>query len=58
LFLQGGRDYLVGRKNNNSVDLNRDFPDLDEVFFDNERAHLRRNNHLLEQLDSLEHEVR
>ncbi|XP_076061640.1 carboxypeptidase E-like isoform X2 [Oratosquilla oratoria] len=51
----GGRDYLSGRSNNNSVDLNRDFPDLDRVMFRNERLNKPRNNHLMEQLDRLSH---
>jgi hypothetical protein len=51
--LQGGTDYLIGRANNNSVDLNRNFPDLDRIMFSNEEAHINHNNHLLEQVDRL-----
>jgi len=51
--LQGGTDYLIGRSNNNSVDLNRNFPDLDRIMFSNEEAHINHNNHLLEQVDRL-----
>jgi hypothetical protein len=51
--LQGGTDYLTGRTNNNSVDLNRNFPDLDRIMFSNEEAHINHNNHLLEQVDRL-----
>jgi hypothetical protein len=50
---QDGHDYLVGRANNNSVDLNRNFPDLDRIMFSNEEAHVNHNNHLLEQVDRL-----
>ncbi|XP_047004855.1 carboxypeptidase E-like [Schistocerca americana] len=46
----GGTDYLIGRYNNNSVDLNRNFPDLDRVMFSYEQAHIDYNNHLLAQL--------
>jgi hypothetical protein len=51
---QGGNDYLAGRTNNNSVDLNRNFPDLDRIMFSNEQEHVNHNNHLLEQVDRLE----
>lgn len=50
----GGEDYLLGRTNNNSVDLNRNFPDLDRIVFTNEEQHLNHNNHLLEDLTSLD----
>ncbi|XP_049851075.1 carboxypeptidase E-like isoform X6 [Schistocerca gregaria] len=49
----GGTDYLIGRYNNNSVDLNRNFPDLDRVMFSYEKAHIDYNNHLLAQLQRL-----
>ncbi|XP_050687270.1 carboxypeptidase E-like [Eriocheir sinensis] len=52
----GGRDYLAGRTNNNSVDLNRDFPDLDTVMYINEARHTTRNNHLMELLQSLDYQ--
>lgn len=57
LILQGGRDYLKGRANNNSVDLNRDFPDLDRIMFSNEARHIQHNNHLMDQLRALDHQV-
>merc|ERR1711988_1166515 len=38
-----GRDYLVGRNNGNDVDLNRDFPDLNQVVYEGAEE----NNHLL-----------
>ena len=53
----GARDYLVGRTNNHSVDLNRNFPDLDRIMFGNEQAHIDHNNHLLQQLDRLSQPV-
>lgn len=52
-----GHDYLVGRANNNSVDLNRNFPDLDRIMFSNEEAHVNHNNHLLEQVDRLKEPI-
>lgn len=53
----GGKDYLVGRANNNSVDLNRNFPDLDRIMFGNELAHVNHNNHLLQQVDRLKEPI-
>jgi len=52
----GTRDYLKGRSNNNSVDLNRDFPDLDRIMYSNEAHHLDHNHHLMDQLRSLDHQ--
>merc|ERR1711976_978413 len=39
----GGKDYLIGRNNANDVDLNRDFPDLNQVVYEGAEE----NNHLL-----------
>merc|ERR1719225_630578 len=39
----GAKDYLIGRNNANDVDLNRDFPDLNQVVYDGAAE----NNHLL-----------
>lgn len=49
----GGSDYLVGRTNNNSVDLNRNFPDLDRIIFGYEQANIDHNNHLLDMVARL-----
>ncbi|KAF5286912.1 hypothetical protein FQA39_LY00445 [Lamprigera yunnana] len=49
----GGLDYVLGRTNNNSVDLNRNFPDLDRIIFSNEENHIEHNNHILDQLERL-----
>lgn len=49
----GGYDYVIGRYNNNSIDLNRNFPDLDRIMFINEENHIDHNNHILDQLDRL-----
>lgn len=51
----GGNDYLVGRVNNNSVDLNRNFPDLDRIMYsmDATLGHNHKNNHLLDLVDTL-----
>lgn len=56
-YLQGGKDYLIGRTNNHSIDLNRNFPDLDRIMFTNEENHIDHNNHLLEQVDRLNQPV-
>lgn len=50
-------DYLVGRANNNSVDLNRNFPDLDHIMFGYEQAQIDHNNHLLDMVDRLKEPV-
>merc|ERR1712226_35026 len=39
----GGKDYHIGRNNANDVDLNRDFPDLNQVVYEGAEE----NNHLL-----------
>ncbi|XP_072940410.1 carboxypeptidase E-like [Epargyreus clarus] len=49
----GGQDYLIGRANNHSVDLNRNFPDLDAITFEYERQGISHNNHLLRDLTRL-----
>lgn len=48
---------MIGRTNNNSVDLNRNFPDLDRIMFSNEANHIDHNNHLLEEVDRLNEPV-
>lgn len=49
----GGQDYLIGRNNNHSVDLNRNFPDLDAITFEFERQGISHNNHLLKDVTRL-----
>ncbi|CAH0559396.1 unnamed protein product [Brassicogethes aeneus] len=49
----GGQDYLIGRRNNNSVDLNRNFPNLDRIMYSNEENDINENNHLLERINRL-----
>ncbi|XP_046340007.1 carboxypeptidase E-like [Haliotis rufescens] len=47
LKAKGGEpDWLIGRSNNNSVDLNRNFPDLNKLMYQHEAQHKGRNNHL------------
>lgn len=53
----GTKDYLLGRTNNHSVDLNRNFPDLDRIMFSNEANHVDHNNHLLAKIDRLDQPV-
>jgi carboxypeptidase E len=43
---QGANDWQVGRANANGVDLNRNFPNLDEFIFEYNRHTKHRNNHL------------
>jgi len=45
------RGWLTGRANANGVDLNRDFPDLDSVFYQLEDAKVPHFDHLLELFD-------
>ncbi|MCP9265496.1 Carboxypeptidase E [Dirofilaria immitis] len=42
------RDWFTGRTNANGVDLNRDFPDLDDFYYYLERHNIPRFDHLLE----------
>lgn len=55
---QGRDDYMIGRSNANGIDLNRDFPDLDRIMFGNEMLHIKNNNHLMDQVKTLDHPVR
>jgi len=47
----GGSNYLIGRDNINDVDLNRNFPDLDRIIFNNEPYYKDINHHLLKMVD-------
>lgn len=49
----GANNYLIGRYNNHSVDLNRNFPDLDAITFEYERLGIQENNHLLPEIKLL-----
>jgi len=54
----GGDNSLIGRSNNNSVDLNRDFPDLTKMLYDSEDAGQSQqlNNHLMDKVHRLDHQ--
>ena len=43
---QGATDWLVGRANANNVDLNRNFPNLDEFIYAYNHKRKHRNDHL------------
>ncbi|XP_027848660.1 carboxypeptidase E-like [Aphis gossypii] len=53
----GGSNYLIGRDNAEGVDLNRNFPDLDRIIFDNEAYYKDINNHLMQMVDHLSQPV-
>ncbi|KIH69024.1 hypothetical protein ANCDUO_00639 [Ancylostoma duodenale] len=42
------RGWLTGRGNANGVDLNRDFPDLDGIFYELEKMKVPRFDHLMD----------
>ncbi|GMT25463.1 hypothetical protein PFISCL1PPCAC_16760, partial [Pristionchus fissidentatus] len=42
------RSWLTGRANAHEVDLNRDFPDLDAIFYEVEKLKIPRYDHLME----------
>ncbi|KAK6059851.1 zinc carboxypeptidase [Cooperia oncophora] len=45
------RAWLTGRTNANGVDLNRDFPDLDSIFYELEKMKVPKYDHLMELFD-------
>ncbi|CAJ0959160.1 unnamed protein product, partial [Mesorhabditis belari] len=45
------RQWLTGRSNANGIDLNRDFPDLDSVFYALEEHKVPKFDHLMEMFD-------
>jgi carboxypeptidase E len=45
---QEDRGWLIGRSNANGVDLNRNFPDLDSLYYYNEKMNIPRFDHLLD----------
>ena len=49
---------MIGRTNNNSVDLNRDFPDLDRLLYADEDGETLGNNHLMDRVRLLDHPVK
>uniref|UniRef100_A0A158R4K0 Peptidase_M14 domain-containing protein n=1 Tax=Syphacia muris TaxID=451379 RepID=A0A158R4K0_9BILA len=51
------RNWMKGRKNANGVDLNRDFPDLDKVFYELTDTGVPRYDHLLDLIrDTTKHQ--
>jgi hypothetical protein len=53
----GGTDFIIGRTNANNVDLNRDFPNLDKIAYSNEEEHIAKNNHLMDNINFLDHKI-
>lgn len=45
-YQDGVTQWLTGRENANGTDLNRNFPDLDKVFYQTMNMPGHRNNHL------------
>ena len=55
LFQENGTvSWLNGRSNFNGVDLNRNFPDLNNKMYANEKSGTGRNNHLMRLQKALE----
>lgn len=48
---------IIGRNNANNVDLNRDFPELDSIIYHHESTNDPENNHLMNNIDHLDHKI-
>lgn len=51
------KDWLLGRSNANGVDLNRDFPNLNSMAYDDLRQSGRRSHHYFRHLKELDHKL-
>lgn len=53
-YQEGVKNWLVGRANANDVDLNRNFPDLNKIYYRIKNNSYHRNNHLDEHFEVIE----
>lgn len=53
-YQNGVKNWLVGRANNNDVDLNRNFPDLNKIYYRIKNKPFHQNNHLDEHFEMVE----